>query len=319
MARRVVVGLVGLAVGIATIGCTAVGPRRFSRPQQVDPPQVQQPAPQPPAPTPPTPSLPPTSPRAVSQTEQPAPAPITRVSVPPSDPGIAPDAKPEGSNSPRQLYQRAVEAYGGIDSYTARMRRREQVAGKDMPEELIMAQFRKTPFSVHFKWIGGEGQGRELIYVQGRFEDKIHTLLAPTDPKFLGRVMALPPDSTLVRSRSRYPITEAGIGPLVASFGRMLATAEKTGPTMPVKSLGLVKRPEYAEMLEGVEVVYPPRVDPLLPEGCRRWWFFDPQKGLPLLVIATDPAGKEVEYYCYDRVMYPVRLDDEDFNPKRLK
>jgi Protein of unknown function (DUF1571) len=322
MAPRVVVGLLSLTVGIATsispIGCTLVGPRRFSGSQQHGSPQT---VPQQPATSPPPASPPPASPSAVAPTEQPSMGPITRVSVPPSGApldGSAPVATPASGNSPRQLYQRAAEVYAGIDSYTARLRRREQVGGKDMPEELILAQFRKKPFSVHFKWIACEAQGRELIYVQGQFEDKIHTLLAPSDPKFFSRVMALPADSALVRSRSRYPITDAGLGNLIARFGHVLDVAEKTGPTMPVKSLGLVKRPESAEMLQGVEVTYPPRVDPLLPDGCRRWWFFDPQNGLPVLVITTDPAGREVEYYCYDRLLYPVKLDNADFDPTRL-
>ncbi len=187
-----------------------------------------------------------------------------------------------------------------------------------MPEEWIMAQFRKKPFSVHFKWIAGDAKGRELIYVQGQYEDKIHTLLAPTDPRLFSKVMALAPDNPLVKSRSRYPITDAGIGPLIGRFGQVLALAEKAGPSLAVKSLGLVRRPEYSELLEGVETVFGPRIDPLVPDGGRRWFFFDPQKGLPVLVVATDAAGQEVEYYCYDRLMYPVQLDNHDFDPKQL-
>lgn len=317
MARRAVVGLVSLAVGIATLGCAAVGPRRWNPPPQYD-------APPPASPQPPTSTvpLPPIAPRAVAPTEQPAPSAIKQVSVPPAADMpiavVAPTAQPTNGKTPLQLYQRAVETYAGIDSYTARMRRREQVGGKSMPEELIMAQFRKKPFSVHFKWIAGDAKGRELIYVQGQYEGKIHTLLAPTDPRLFSKVMALAPDNPLVTSRSRYPITDAGLGPLIGRFGQLLAQAEKPAPTLSVKSMGLVKRPEYDTMLEGVETVFGPRIDPLVPDGGRRWFFFDPQNGLPVLVVATDSGGHEVEYYCYDRLLYPVKLDDHDFDPRQL-
>jgi hypothetical protein len=312
MARRrdVVVGMVFLLLGLS-MGCQAVGPRR-ARARQ-DPLPV---------------SAAPASGTMPARGAMPASVPgnneIIRVSVPPVAVEAGATVKPversatPASGDPRGLHQRAVSTYAGIDSYTARLRRREQVGGKDMPEELILAQFRKQPFSVHFKWIGTEGQGREVIYVKGRHDDKLYTLLAPTDPHLFSKVMALPLDSPLIRSRSRYPITDAGIGSLIDRFGNMLATAEKLGPEAPVKYLGAVKRPEYTEPLDGVEQTIPPRAEPLLPGGGRRWWFFDPQNGLPVLVITHDAAGQQVEFYCYDRLMYPVRLDDADFDPTRL-
>ena len=32
-----------------------------------------------------------------------------------------------------------------------------------------------------------------------------------------------------------------------------------------------------------------------------------------------DDGGQEVEYYWFDRIQYPVRLDDDDFNPDKLR
>src|SRR5207253_7895531 len=37
--------------------------------------------------------------------------------------------------------------------------------------------------------------------------------------------------------------------------------------------------------------------------------------GLPVLVVATDPKGKELEYYCFDRFRLPAGLTDADFDP----
>ena len=36
------------------------------------------------------------------------------------------------------------------------------------------------------------------------------------------------------------------------------------------------------------------------------------------LVITRDETDHEVEYYCYDHFQYPVKLDDDDFNPDKL-
>ena len=41
-----------------------------------------------------------------------------------------------------------------------RLKRREVVGGKSRPDELILAKFRKEPFSVYLKWLGEEGKGQ---------------------------------------------------------------------------------------------------------------------------------------------------------------
>lgn len=35
-------------------------------------------------------------------------------------------------------------------------------------------------------------------------------------------------------------------------------------------------------------------------------------------MIAKDENGREVEYYCHDRFIFPARLDDDDFDPSKL-
>jgi hypothetical protein len=230
-----------------------------------------------------------------------------------------PAPAPAAADPLRQLYQRAAERYAGIDSYIARLRRREQVNGTDKPEELLLFRFRKQPWSVYFKWLGTEGKGREAAYVKGQHEDKIHTLTAAGDIPFSGggQVIAVAPDSILVRSRSRHPITEAGIGSIIEHFGQMLARRDKDG-TCPLRYAGTQKRPEYAAPLEVVEQTIPSRSEDALPGGGRRFFYFDPANGLPVLIIAKDRADHEVEYYCYDRIEYPVKLDDGDFDPDKL-
>jgi hypothetical protein len=201
------------------------------------------------------------------------------------------------------------------------LRRREQVNGKDHPEEVLLVKFRKNPWSIYFKWLGKEGNGREVVYVRGRYEDKIHTLLAAGDIPLMpaGKRIALAPDNALVRSSSRHSIHEAGIGTMIDRFGELVTSAERTGPQAPFKYLGVMSRPELETPAEAVEQIIPPGDDPLLPRGGRRLWCFDSgNTKLPVLVITQDETGHEVEYYCYDRFLFPVGLDDKDFNPDEL-
>src|SRR5205085_3781407 len=93
------------------------------------------------------------------------------ITVPPAaaKPSVVQGSAPVPSESPidhvRELYRDAAQRYAAIDSYIVRLRRREQVNGKDQPEELLLVKFRKQPTSVYFKWLGKEGHGREVVYV----------------------------------------------------------------------------------------------------------------------------------------------------------
>jgi hypothetical protein len=221
----------------------------------------------------------------------------------------------------RELYNQAAQRFATMDSYVARLRRREQVKSKDQPEELMLFKFRKQPWSVYFKWLGPEGQGREVVYVKGQHGGMIHSLLAAGDMPLApaGKRMALSPDNIFVRSASRHAITEAGIGVMIEKFGLALESQERRQNKYGLLTyLGPTKRPEYDAPLEAVEHRLPPGLEPLLPRGGRHWVFFDPASHLPVLLITQDDKGHEVEYYCYDRLQYPVHLDDLDFDPDRL-
>jgi hypothetical protein len=221
----------------------------------------------------------------------------------------------------RSLHKTAAAKYSTIDSYVARLRRREQINGKDKPEELMMFKFRKTPWSVYFKWLGIEGHNRECVYVKGRNGNLIHTLLAEGDVPFMpaGKRFSVAPDSALVRARARHAITDSGIGELIDSFGRILEALEQGDRRYgTMKFLGQLRRPEFEKPQIAVEQLIPAGAETPLPNGGSRLWLFDPDSGLPSLLITSDPTGHEVEYYCYDRLQYPVKLDDEDFNPDKL-
>lgn len=194
------------------------------------------------------------------------------------------------------------------------------VGDKSRPEELILGKFRKEPFSVYLKWVGEEGRNREICYVKGRYEDAIHTMMSPTDLfLFAGKHMKFSPDNPLVKSNSRYPVSEAGLGPLIQRFHRLTTAMEANDPREgTAKYLGTLKRPEFDEPVDGVLQTLPAKSDPNLPAGGQRFWFFDRTHGLPVLIVTLDERDREVEYYCHDRIQGPANLDDDDFNPYRM-
>jgi Protein of unknown function (DUF1571) len=271
-----------------------------------------QPAPQPP---------PPPAPQNTTQTP-PQPAPERLVQERKTAPPPAGELTPaENLAALRKLHSHCVQRHEAMNSYIVKLTRREMVGKKQTPEEVMLFKYRKQPRSVYFKWIGPHGEGREAIYVEGKYDGKLHTLTAAGDVPFTGagKRIALSPDSMLVRANSRHSITQAGVGTLIDRFGRLIAAMEKGDTTQgTLTHLGKVKRAEFCMPIEGVEWKIPPRVDPSLPKGGRRWCYVDPECSLPALIITHDERGQEVEYYRYDRYLFPANLDDADFDPDLL-
>ncbi len=247
------------------------------------------------------------------------PSPSTQTELPqPAQPTPPPETPP---HTARQLLQQASVRCSSLDSYISRLTRREYHKGKAQPEEIVLFKFRKNPFSVHFKWLGDTAKGREVVYVKGRYDNKIHTKLAAGDAPLLpaGARVAIAPDSLLARSASRHPITDAGICHCVESLLAQLDAVESGDKRRgTLTAVAPQRRPEYPQPVEALERIIPPGVEPVLPNGGRRMIYFDPDWQLPLLVATYDDKGREVEYYRYDRLQAPVSLDDDDFNPDKL-
>jgi hypothetical protein len=303
--------LAGIALGgsVALAGCVTMG-RPIDRLGRPDIPLV---------PVPPPPLGRPEAPAAG------APAPARPASPSESRPAAAPTRAAEAPApallTARQLIDRASNRYARMDSYIVRLTRREMVNGKTNPEEVMLVRFRKEPWSVYLKWLGKEGKGREVVYVKGQHEGKIHTLLAAGDIPFVpaGRRMSLAPDNVLVRNATRHPISEAGIGASIERLGQIESAVQRGNPRAGrLTLLGPLKRPEFEQPVQALEHTLPPGLDPSLPKGGKRTFFFDPETAFPMLICCVDERGEEVEYYRYAWLQPSVNLDDADFDPDQL-
>ena len=223
----------------------------------------------------------------------------------------------------KAVHKLASDKWATVDTFEARLTRRESMNGKDAPTEEVLFQFRKEPFSVYMRNTGDAGKGREVLFVKGQFNDKMKILTGKGD-RISGFPVTLSPDAPDVKARSRHDIRDSGFGSKVANFKTALDRLESGRvPGESMKALGPVRRPEYPHELEGVLFTIAAGEDKAVPAGGTREVYFDPKPdspsyGLPVVSALFDGTGREVEYNSFDRFRLPANLTDADFTPDRF-
>ena len=234
----------------------------------------------------------------------------------------SPNDKDASTTAVRALYRLASERMAATPGYVARLRRREFVNGFQRPEEIILVKSRKDPASLYLRWLGREAKDRELFWFTSQPTGRIYVAPAATDTGNLaamGRRTLVVQDGPHGLGAERYPVGETGVAALIERLGRALSAVEQGDDKAGAFTyLGKIKRPERDIALDAVQHIIPPGCDSGLPKGGQRTWYFDNTLHFPVLVIAVDGAGKELEYYFFDDFLFPTRMPEEEFNPATL-
>ncbi|NNJ27544.1 DUF1571 domain-containing protein [Alienimonas chondri] len=213
-----------------------------------------------------------------------------------------------------KISQQAAEA---LPSYTATFKRREIVNGKPV-QNLARMKFRAEPFSVYLRFTNEENAGRQVLYVEDQNDGKMMVREAAGISSIAGTVN-LAPDSALVTTNSRHPITRAGLANLTRGVVEQW-TAESRYGECDVKY--------FAEAeLNGRPVVVIESSHPIPRREFRfartRLWM-DKETKLPVRLQQYEfrrGGGEPVlaEDYTYTDIKTDVRLSDRDFHPASYK
>jgi hypothetical protein len=109
-----------------------------------------------------------------------------------------------------------------IDSYTAKLTKRERIAGR-LATETLALKISNKPFSIYLRYLAPRSsKGEEVIYVEGANSGKMWAHGAGI--RGLAGTLALEPTDPLAMHGEHYPLTEIGILKLVE---RLVSVAEK--------------------------------------------------------------------------------------------
>ncbi len=214
-----------------------------------------------------------------------------------------------------ELAYKARRAYQSIRGYTCIFIKRERINGILGPMEFIRMKVRTQPFSIYMQWLQPH-TGREVIYVHGRYGNKLLAHDTGAKKIIAGTVELDPQDPKLLKY-SRHPITEAGIGNMIAKLIRHWE-AQRRWPSGNVVVLDNAR--VDTNVCWCVKCVHPRR------SGQNAYYrirvFFDKRTELPIRcegyewpLHGDDPNGLLAEEYTYRNLRTDVVLSSWDFSP----
>jgi hypothetical protein len=244
---------------------------------------------------------------------------------PAGEPNAAdPDQKTEkASPFPRTLIEliqwaeSSQAALADVKDYTAVFTKKEMIKGR-LVQQVMDMKFRAKPFSVYFRYRSGAEAGRQAIYVEGKFGNKL--VVKEVGVKALAGTMYLVVDSSLVMAENRYPVTNVGIHKILDKSAAVwdreskLEDAQIDLKFFPHARLGDVA-------CEAVQLTYPKPARDFEYQLTRV--YFDKESRLPIRAERFGwprRAGEKpplVEDYAYTNLKTNVKLTDADFDPAR--
>ena len=195
-----------------------------------------------------------------------------------------------------------------VDNYTAIFVKEEMIKGKMKKPETIQMKFKK-PFQVYMKWIKNPHKGRELIYVQGKNDDKLKVHIGGILNLFLPAIN-LSPDDRNVKDNTRHSIRSAGLHNLMTSLIQQFELAAENGHLKTeyhgIEKIGKRDTHKVERILQPDEGYY-----------CYRLILnVDKDTGLPVRIQVFDWDNTLVERFTYKNIDLSTSLTDEDFNPR---
>jgi len=107
------------------------------------------------------------------------------------------------------LLERGIRKFADVEDYTATFYKRERVEGTIGDAQVMRMKLRQKPFSVYMKWLKGD-VGRELLYVDGKYDGKMLVKLGGVKGRLLPTVK-LDPKGRRALSEARHPVTDLGL------------------------------------------------------------------------------------------------------------
>ena len=216
----------------------------------------------------------------------------------------------------RRLIGVSSSRYASLRDYTCKFFKRERAGDGGLSDPHVLAMKVLTrPRSIYFKFLS-PSPGREAIWADGRNDGK-----ALVHDVGLGRLLAgtlrLDPLSPMAMEGCRHPITEAGLGPMIAQINDRWAVEMVPGETVVAIESGALIEGRPCTLIESRHT----RRDPDHLFHMVKV-YIDDEHELPIRFegydwpLASGGPAVLMEEYTFDDLRLDVGLTDADFDPE---
>ena len=201
------------------------------------------------------------------------------------------------------LIRKAGLCYRELSGYQAVFDKEELESDGKWDKEKTFIKFNK-PFTIYMGWLEGAENGRQLLYAEGKFDDKMQIRI----PGFFNLIpiVQLATDDPRVMSEEKHSIKSAGIGHFIKEFGDSFEESKQKNRVTVLDIRDVEVQGEQGTL---VEVWFS---DPTY-EYPRTCVVFSKEHHLPIEVKLYKDRENLVESYRYLGLEVDPPSDDADF------
>lgn len=199
----------------------------------------------------------------------------------------------------------AMAQFDVVEDYTCHLDKRVRKKGR-LYEDLGIAVKYKKPKHYYFRWTRGISTGQEVIFVEGKYNDK---LVAHPGGVFSFFTLRLDPEGTLAMLKNHHSLRNSGMEKIITLIKSDYARAKE-------KNLDAIRFMGEGR-IDGKKV--------WIVEGCfpenqgfyahRVSIYFCPTVKLPLKISIYGASGQLMEEYVFRNLKINVGLTENDFSP----
>ena len=201
---------------------------------------------------------------------------------------------------------KALESYSKINNYSCYLYKKELVGTTYYEDANILVKFKK-PHSYYIKWTQGDDKGQEVIYSEGRYNNKLQAHIGGF---FSFLTFSLDPTGLIALRKTHHPIYHLDIG-------YILTILETNNHLHQQLRLGTVSF-EKDEMIEGVDTI---KLRAEFPDGKgfyakKIYLNFDKSTYIPIMIKTYDWNDRLKEKFYFSKIKMNTGITEKDFDLK---
>lgn len=123
----------------------------------------------------------------------------------------------------QEILAKAQESYDKLQDYTAIIHKEEFKDGERKKDEYTIIKFQK-PFKVYLKWLSGKNKGSQLLFVDGKYNNKMIIRKGGGLLKMFG-TMEMDPDGFWLKKFTKHSIWDVGFKGIIERSRKQFLTA----------------------------------------------------------------------------------------------